>query len=56
MKAAALQPLPPALEKILATLLKTTDTIQYNKVIQQLVFLHFFNTKVLESFTYDAKN
>lgn len=33
MKTTALQPLPPALEKILATLLATADLTQYNQVI-----------------------
>lgn len=33
MKTTSLEPLPPALEKILATLLTTTDTVKYNKVI-----------------------
>lgn len=33
MKTAVLEPLPPALEKILATLQATTDITQYNKVI-----------------------
>ena len=37
MKTAVLQPLPPALEKMLTTLLTTVDTAQYKKVILQLV-------------------
>ena len=42
MKTAVLEPLPPALDKILATLLATTDIIQYNKVIRWVFILHQF--------------
>ena len=41
MKTTALQPLPPALERILATLLTITDTIQYDQVIVQYSILEF---------------
>lgn len=36
MTTAALQPLPPPLEKILSTLLATPDVIQYDKVISKI--------------------
>ena len=46
MKTAALEPLPPALEKILYTLLGTTDITQYTKVISKIVILALFDRSV----------